>query len=481
MSMRSFLNDIGNKRIRLNKRTELFKKGREYALYNALNKEVSYFDIKYKPLIQKLKSPLSRNDIELLHAKYVKRLKGNTKQRASREFWQLLSDLRKKILLVDINFDEEGEITHFQKGLLKRLGTRKKSLLIIPSFDCNYRCKYCFYYGNHLPPTKRLSWDKAKVAVDWFFNQLDIKQGSQKKIQFYGGEPLLNYDLIKDTLNYISQKNAKKRWKKYVFHLSVITNGSLIDEKWIRLFKKHNVNVGVSLDGKRDVNDKMRIDASGKGASDATIRGIRLLNAHRIKPNISITLNKYNLSKLAEQVRWIYENFEVGVVGFSHHIPTTNNPGNIISKRRLIKECSKAFDKLYRWDFFEVEMMKRWHYFIRKTFPPFLCPGHFSQAVLLPDGKIGPCQVYSLTGKNFELLKSSKQNLDTKIWGRWRSASHILANRCMHECNLFMLCGGACPYVAELKTEEFVPYDDARCAFYRMLLEKYIWYGIDKK
>lgn len=480
MSRQSFLAGIGSKGMRLNRRAELFRRDRECALFNALNQEVSYFDARLWTVLKMFKSSLKKDDVELLHTRHVKGLSGQTKRKAGREFWRQLSDLKKKKLLVRSDFREEGEIERFQKELLKRVGMSRQTLLIIPSFDCNYRCKYCFYFEGATPPKARLSWEKAKLGIDWFFNQLDIKQGLEKRIQFYGGEPLLNYDLVAKILNYVSHKNALKRWRKFSFNLSVITNGSLIDEKWIELFKEHGVHVSISLDGKKEINDRMRVDSSGKGASDRTFKGIRLLNAHGIEPNIAITLNQYNLGKLAEQVRWIDRNFKIGSIGFSHFIPIEGKSVKGITKDRLVKDCSRAFDKLFKWDLFEVEMMKRWKHFIDKTPPPFSCPGHFSQAVLLPDGRIGPCQMYALTGKQFEVLKSPKQRLVSGLWKRWRSSSHFFEDRCIYECNLFMLCGGACPYVAELKTDEFVPYDDDRCAFYRMLLEKYIWYKFDR-
>jgi len=481
MSRKSFLSAIGNKMMRLNKRTDLFRRGKEYAFFNALNLEVSYFDVGLNPVVRRLNSPLDRDGVQLLYEKHVKGLKGRAKQKASREFWRLLEDLRENKLLVPANFSEEREVARLQKDLLKKIGTSKKTLMIIPSFDCNYRCKYCFYFGKASPPQGKLSWEKAKLGIDWFFNQLDTKQGSRKRIQFYGGEPLLDYDLIRDIFSYISQKNAKRRWKKYSFDLQVTTNGSMIDERWIKLFKKYGVIVTVSLDGKRDINDRMRVDISGRGGTDATVRGISLLNEHGIRPNISIALNKYNIGSLAEQIRWIEKKFEINTIGFGHFVPPDKKAVRIITKKKLIDECSKAFDRLCRWDLYEVELMKRWRHFINKTIPPLSCPGHFSQAVLLPDGRIGPCQLYAGSGRHFEALKSPNQKLDKKLWGIWRASSHLLSDKCLYECNLFRLCGGACPYVAELKTGAFTPYDESRCAFYKMLLEKYIWYSRDWK
>lgn len=157
---------------------------------------------------------------------------------------------------------------------------------------CNINCTYCYMY-NHEDKTFKL---QPKIMSDETINDL-IKKikihcliTKVEKFQFilHGGEPLLAgktffENLIKKANNYLLPE------VKPTFHLQ--TNGILIDNEWCNLFKKHNVHVGVSLDGIKSINDQYRIDHKGKGSYDRVIKGIKVVQENNIGLGMLTVIN----------------------------------------------------------------------------------------------------------------------------------------------------------------------------------------------
>lgn len=152
-----------------------------------------------------------------------------------------------------------------------------KSLCLHLSHDCNLRCKYCFagqgaYHGRraHMPFTT------AKAAVDFLIG----KSGNRKNLEvdFFGGEPLMNYEVLKQTVEYIEQQ-GKIHGKN--FKLTVTTNGLLLNEEVSDYLNEKMDNVVMSLDGRRDVHDNARPTPNGKGSYGLIIDNFRYFRSIR--------------------------------------------------------------------------------------------------------------------------------------------------------------------------------------------------------
>lgn len=154
--------------------------------------------------------------------------------------------------------------------------------------DCNLRCLYCYASGGDNKEV--MPWSVAKRAIDY-------AAGKSKsfKIQFTGGEPLLQFDLIKSIIKYV-----KGRKLNVLFQLQ--TNGTLIDATMARELKDNKLALGVSLDGMPAINDKLRPFADGKGSTAATIRGLQHLKAEGIKVGLTAVLSNKNILQLPELV-----------------------------------------------------------------------------------------------------------------------------------------------------------------------------------
>ncbi len=146
--------------------------------------------------------------------------------------------------------------------------------------DCNFRCKYCaysdFYEYNRGYSNKYMEFAIAKKAIDYFFSLLiDGKRYNPIRkisIGFYGGEPLLNFSLIRKCVEYIEAK-----YTDFKILYGMTTNGSLLDVEKANWLMKHNFIISVSLDGPEDEHDKLRVYRNGTGTFRDVMEGIHLI------------------------------------------------------------------------------------------------------------------------------------------------------------------------------------------------------------
>ena len=146
-----------------------------------------------------------------------------------------------------------------------------KALCLHVSHDCNLRCKYCFAdEGAYHSVREVMSLETAKAAVDFLLKE----SGNRRvlEIDFFGGEPLMNLDVVKETVRY-AKAEAEKVGKRFLF--TTTTNGLLLDDETIAFFNEEMENVVLSLDGRPEIHDAVRKTVSGKGSFAAVIGKIK--------------------------------------------------------------------------------------------------------------------------------------------------------------------------------------------------------------
>lgn len=133
--------------------------------------------------------------------------------------------------------------------------------------QCNFRCEYCIYSGNYRNrehSSKVMSIDTAFRAIDFFIAH--SKNSKEINLGFYGGEPLLEFEMIKQCIEYIEIHGEGKD-----ISYSITTNGTLITREIIEYFVEHNVQLTISLDGPKEIHDMRRKFAYG---DDSTYENI---------------------------------------------------------------------------------------------------------------------------------------------------------------------------------------------------------------
>lgn len=135
-----------------------------------------------------------------------------------------------------------------------------RQLILQVTQNCNLRCKYCVYSGSYVNRThtkKRMSFEIAKQAVDFYFAHNTNKDAGV--ISFYGGEPLLEMELIKKIVVY-----SEKLYEGKELRFNMTSNATLLTDEIADFLYEHNFNLTISLDGPEEVHNQSRVFADSK-------------------------------------------------------------------------------------------------------------------------------------------------------------------------------------------------------------------------
>ncbi|MBR6695794.1 MAG: thioether cross-link-forming SCIFF peptide maturase [Oscillospiraceae bacterium] len=179
-----------------------------------------------------------------------------------------------------------------------------KAMCLLISQDCNLRCEYCFAEtGDFGMGRSLMSLETGKKAIDFLLE----KSGNRENLEldFFGGEPLMNFDVVKEIVEY-ARMREKECGKNFRF--TVTTNGLLLTDDKIDFINKEMSNVVLSIDGRKCVNDKMRHRIDGTGCYDTIIEKFRKTVDSRGNKEYYVrgTYTKYNLD-FSEDVFHLYE------------------------------------------------------------------------------------------------------------------------------------------------------------------------------
>jgi len=174
------------------------------------------------------------------------------------------------------------------------------SLCLNVAHDCNLRCPYCYAgSGKYRGSRQLMSVQVAKAAVDFLIRSSGAR--SDLSLAFFGGEPLLNFPVIKETVGY-AEMNAQRLGKRFGY--GVTTNGTMLDREKSDFLSRHRFGIIVSLDGTREIHDRHRVFKDGSGSYDQVIGNLqRIMADHPGKRAFSIrgTFTRKTL-KLPEMV-----------------------------------------------------------------------------------------------------------------------------------------------------------------------------------
>lgn len=173
-----------------------------------------------------------------------------------------------------------------------------QSLWLSISHMCNMRCEYCFAGEGTYGSAALMKGDVAKDAIDFFFKY--IKRDVRKiRVNFFGGEPLLNKEVLLRSVDYINEKSEKiGKPVRYI----ITTNGTIIDNEIISIFKENDFIVNVSIDGDINAQNCGRRFKDGKETFGIVWNNIMLLIKNNVEVIARITITKKNLPFFRESV-----------------------------------------------------------------------------------------------------------------------------------------------------------------------------------
>jgi len=156
---------------------------------------------------------------------------------------------------------------------------------------CNLACDYCFFLAKErLYPGSRFRMSE-EVLEAYVRQVLEAHQVPKVTVAWQGGEPtLMGLGFFQRAQGYI----AKYRKPNTTVEPTIQTNGVLLDDEWCEFLHEHNYLVGISVDGPREMHDAYRKDKAGRPVFDRVMRGLRLLQKHKVEFNILATVHAAN-------------------------------------------------------------------------------------------------------------------------------------------------------------------------------------------
>ena len=319
-----------------------------------------------------------------------------------------------------------------------------KALCIHICHDCNLRCKYCFAdEGAYHAAREMMSLETAKKAIDFLIQN----SGKRKvlEVDFFGGEPLMNLDVIKATVAY-AKEEAAKRGKRFLF--TTTTNGLLLDDDAIEFLNAEMENVVLSLDGRKEVHDAVRKTINGKGSFDAVIDKIKKFVRVRGDKHYYVrgTFTAKNLD-FSKDVLFLADQ---GFASLSVEPVVTDIPDLQIREEHLPiieREYEKLCDEYIRREA-EGKGFSFFHFHIDLEGGPCLqkrvsaCGAGNEYFSVVPNGDIYPCHQFAGEAK-WKMGSVYEGKLDEKLRDLFATSCLFTRERC-GDCFAKFICSGGC-------------------------------------
>lgn len=371
----------------------------------------------------------------------INELKGKYDEEEISEAYDEIQELVKEEVLYSP--DQYEEIAH--SSMDDRDYIKAVCLNII--HGCNLRCKYCFadegeYHGHK----GVMSVETAKKAIDYVIK----RSGPRKNIEIdlFGGEPTLIMDTIKEIIKYARDNEAK--WNKNI-RFTMTTNATLLNDEMMEFMDKEMGNIILSLDGRKEVNDRVRIKPDGSGSYDDILPNIKKMISKRTKGKtyyVRGTFTRDNVDFYEDVVSMLNEGFrEISIE------PVVLEEGHPLAIREEdLPEIFDNYDKLYN----EMARRKRegkdeftfYHFNIDLQGGPCVykrisgCGSGFEYVAITPQGDVYPC--HQFVGKEeYKLGSIFDDTYDAELGKKFKKA-HIYNKPKCRECWARFYCSGGC-------------------------------------
>lgn len=321
-----------------------------------------------------------------------------------------------------------------------------KALCLNVVHDCNLKCKYCFAEeGEYKGCRKPMSAETGKRAIDFVIE----KSGPRRNIEvdLFGGEPLMVFDTIKEIVDYAREQ--EKIHKKNI-RFTMTTNATLLNDEIMEYMDKNMGNIILSIDGRKSVNDAVRIRRDGSGSYDRILPKIKSMVDKRDKSKqyyVRGTFTRNNTDFYEDVMSLVNEGFrEISVEPVV--LPEDNE---LALRKEDLPKIFEQYDSLYN------EMLRRhkegdsfkfYHFNIDLNGGPCVykrisgCGAGFEYVAITPDGEIYPCHQF-VGNKEFLLGNINDGEIDGDLSKTFKKA-HIYNKPKCKDCWARFYCSGGC-------------------------------------
>ena len=317
--------------------------------------------------------------------------------------------------------------------------------------DCNLRCKYCFGDGGTYGHRAIMSEETGRAAVDFIIKSSGLRRHCE--IDFFGGEPLLNFKTVKAVTEYVRER--EKATGK-LFKLTLTTNGMLLDDKKIAWLNENNISLVLSLDGRQQVHDAMRPDISGNGSYNRVLKNFQKLVESRNGDNYYLrgTYTNKNLDFTNDVVSLYNAGFDIlslepVVLKDSPLALTEEHLPRIFEEYDKLTETYLKYRRMGKGFFF-------FHFNVDLSNGPCVakrlagCGAGHEYFAVAENGDLYPC--HQFVGRDKYKLGNVFDGLneDAAHWSKYFRESHVLNKPKCKDCWAKYFCSGGCHANADL-------------------------------
>ena len=222
---------------------------------------------------------------------------------------------------------DNGYLTPYKPSAHRRIlpadteRSRPLEMVMVISQKCNMGCKYCFAgqgeYGQQGMMTEKI----ALKAIDYLVCRSE-RMNQRLQVNFFGGEPLLNFSVMRKTSEYIEKINREKGMR---ITMQISTNGTILNDEILECLKRHDISVVVSIDGPRGIHNKWRKFRNGKGTYDTVVKNVKRMNEYlnkRVAARATLTKDSPPIAEISSHFMEL--GFENMVYSMLYEYPTCN-------------------------------------------------------------------------------------------------------------------------------------------------------------
>lgn len=380
-------------------------------------------------ILDHYKEKTSEEIIELLNVKYD-----------GSEIKEALEDI-KYLTDNEMLYTDDSQVT---MDMLEGRGAVIKAMCLHVAHDCNMTCKYCFGDKGAFEGTRSLlSFETGKKAIDFLLTHSGNRRNLE--IDFFGGEPLMNFEVVKELVAY--GREAEKVYGKNI-RFTITTNGLLLDNAKADYINKNMDNVILSIDGRREVNDNMRRTVNDKGTYDIITKNYRnFVEKRKGTYYVRGTFTRENLD-FSEDVKHLadqgFKNVSVEPVVTD---PSFGYALQDEDKEQIFKEYDKLTE-LYLDYAKKGEKFEFFHFNLDLNQGPCVvkrvsgCGAGTEYVAVSPEGDIYPCHQF-VGNQDFNLGNLNEAHFENSRYDEFNKA-HIYNKDQCRDCWAKFYCSGGC-------------------------------------
>ena len=347
-----------------------------------------------------------------------------------------------------------------------------KALCLHIAHTCNLNCAYCFAsQGKYNGERDVMSFEVGKRALDFLIENSGNRHNLE--VDFFGGEPLMNFQVVKDLVAYA--RSVEKEHNKN-FRFTLTTNGVLVDDDVIEFANKECSNVVLSLDGRKEIHDRYRVDYAGNGSWDKIVPKFRKFVEARNGKNYYMrgTFTHANPDFLKD----IQQMLDLGFSELSME-PVVCAPGDPAELTEedmtvVMKQYEDLADLMLQRDK-EGKPFTFYHYMIDLTGGPCIykrisgCGSGTEYMAVTPWGDLYPCHQF-VGDEKFRLGDVWKGVTNHEIQGQF-AACNVYAHPECKDCWARLYCSGGCAANAYHATGSVTGVYESGCRLFRKRME----------